>query len=114
MAQERPRGATPRLRPGVAAGRSNPTPEARGSGWQEQPHVAAWAQKGLEELFHVQGQEGRGEEILLVKVRSSGCALLEQLNISAFSKSNLMLSDQIFAHIILGFSTSLNLIIFPI
>ena len=72
------------------------------------------AQEGLEELLHVQGQEGRGEEILLVKVRSSGCALLEQLNISAFSKSNLMLSDQIFAHIILGFSTSLNLIIFPI
>ena len=92
-------------------------PEARGGGQEEQPHqgaVAAWAQEGLEELFHVQGQEGRGEEILLVKVRSSGCALLEQLNISAFSKSNLMLSDQIFAHIILGFSTSLNLIIFPI
>ena len=54
---------------------------ARGGGQEEQPHqgaMAAWAQKGLEELFHVQGQEGRGEEILLVKVRSSGCALLEQ------------------------------------
>ena len=48
----------PSLRPGVAAGRSNPTPEARGSGWQEQPHVAAWAQKGLEELSHVEGQKG--------------------------------------------------------
>ena len=31
-----------------------PTPEARGGGWEEQPHVqgavAAWAQEGLEEL----------------------------------------------------------------
>ena len=38
-------------------------PEARGSGWEEQPHlqgaVAEWAQEGLEELFHVQGQKGR-------------------------------------------------------
>ena len=37
--------------------------EARGGGWEEQPHVqgavAAWAQEGLEELFHVQGQKGR-------------------------------------------------------
>ena len=33
----------------------------RGGGREEQPHiqgaVAAWAQEGLEELFHVQGQE---------------------------------------------------------
>ena len=42
----------------MAAGRSNPTPEARGGGWQEQPHVAAWAQKGLEELSHIEGQKG--------------------------------------------------------
>ena len=38
-------------------------PEARSSGWEEQPHiqteVAAWAQEGLEELFHIQGQEGQ-------------------------------------------------------
>ena len=37
--------------------------EVRGSGREEQPHVqgavAAPAQEGLEELFHVQGQEGR-------------------------------------------------------
>ena len=50
-----------------------PTPEARGGGreelphargqggdWEEQPHVqgvvAAWAQEGLEELSHVEGQ----------------------------------------------------------
>ena len=40
-----------------------PTPEARGSGQEEQPHlqgaVAAQVQEGLEELFHVQGQKGR-------------------------------------------------------
>ena len=39
-----------------------PPPEARGGGREEQPHVqgavAAQAQEGLEELFHVQGQEG--------------------------------------------------------
>ena len=42
--------------------RNYPASEARGSGRKEQPHiqggVAAWAQEGLEELFHVQGQEG--------------------------------------------------------
>ena len=36
---------------------------ARGGGWEEQPHlqgeVAARAQEGLEELSHVEGQEGR-------------------------------------------------------
>ena len=56
-------GATRRQRPGAAAGKSYPTPEARDSGWEEQYHVqgavAVWAQEGLEELFHVQGQEGR-------------------------------------------------------
>ena len=44
------------------AERSYPTSEARGGSWEEQPHVqgavAAQAQEGLEELFHVQGQEG--------------------------------------------------------
>ena len=72
-----PRGVTPRLRSGAAAestrlrqGRNGweelphaPTPEARGCGWEEQPHVqgavAAQAQEGLEELSHVEGQEGR-------------------------------------------------------
>ena len=57
---------------GAAAKRSYPTSEVRGSGQEElpsvggrkeQPHVqgtvAAQAQEGLEELFHVQGQEGR-------------------------------------------------------
>ena len=44
------------------AGSSNPTLEARGGGQEERPHiqgvVAAWAQEGLEELFHFQGKEG--------------------------------------------------------
>ena len=38
-------------------------PEARGCGREEQPHlqgvVSVWAQEGLEELFHVQGQKGQ-------------------------------------------------------
>ena len=38
-------------------------PEARVGGQEEQPHiqgvVAARAQEGLEELLHIQGQEGR-------------------------------------------------------
>ena len=61
----------PRPRPGVAAGRSHPTPEARGGSGEDQPHfqgaVAAGAQKGLEELSHVEGQEGNGEEIPFVQ-----------------------------------------------
>ena len=37
-----------------------PMPEARGGSREDQPHtVAAWAQEGLEELSHVEGQEGR-------------------------------------------------------
>ena len=62
-AQEHPRGATSRPRPGVAARRSYPTPEARGGDQDEQPQVqgtvAARAQEGLEELSHVEGQEGQ-------------------------------------------------------
>ena len=61
-AQEQPRGATPRPRSGSAAGRSNPTPEARVGGREELPQVqgavAVWAQEGPEELFHVPGQMG--------------------------------------------------------
>ena len=59
----RPGGATPQWNPRAAAGRSNLTPEARGGGQEDQPHVqgavAAQAQEGLEELSHVEGQEGR-------------------------------------------------------
>ena len=40
-----------------------PTPEARGGGWEDQPYlqeaVAVRAQENLEELSHVEGQEGR-------------------------------------------------------
>ena len=46
-------------------------PEARGGGWEDQPHVqgavAAQAQEGLEELFHVEGQKGGSEEIPLIQ-----------------------------------------------
>ena len=56
-------GATLCPRPGAGARRTNPMPGARGSSWEDQPQVqgavAAWAQKGLEELSHVEGQEGR-------------------------------------------------------
>ena len=42
--------------------RSYPTSEARGGGQEDQPHVqgamAVWAPEGLEELSHVEGQEG--------------------------------------------------------
>ena len=40
-----------------------PMPGARGGGQEDQPHVqgamAAWVQEGLEELSHVEGQEGQ-------------------------------------------------------
>ena len=40
-----------------------PMPKDRGGGWKDQPHVqgamAAWVQEGLEELSHIEGQEGR-------------------------------------------------------
>ena len=39
-----------------------PTPEARGGGLEDQPHVQGavdeWAPEGLEELSHFEGQEG--------------------------------------------------------
>ena len=45
------------------AKRSYPTSEVRGSSREEQPYVqvavAALVQEGLEDLFHVQGQERR-------------------------------------------------------
>ena len=60
--QEQPRGATPRLRSGATAERSYTANDVRGHGWEDQPHVqgavVAWAQEGLEELCHVEGQEG--------------------------------------------------------
>ena len=68
----------------MAAGRSDPTSEVRGGSREELPHlqgaVAARAQEGLEEQFHVQGQKGRREEIPLVQdkeqqLRSAGAAV---------------------------------------
>ena len=56
------RGVTPRLRSGAVGRRSNPTTEARGGSQEDQPHVqgamAVQAQEGLEDLSHVEGQEG--------------------------------------------------------
>ena len=47
----------------MVAKRSYPMSEVRGSSQEEQPDVqgavAARAQEGLEELSHVEGQEGR-------------------------------------------------------
>ena len=46
-------------------------PKTTGGGWEEQPHVqgavAAQAQEGLEELFHVKVRGGGGEEIPLIQ-----------------------------------------------
>ena len=55
----------------AATGRSNPTPKARGGGREGQPYVqgvvAVWAQEGLEEPSHTEGQEGWREEIPLIQ-----------------------------------------------
>ena len=70
---QQPKGVTPCLRSGAAAESARlrrcrngqeelPKSEVRGGGQEEQPHVqgamAVPVQEGLEELFHVQGQEG--------------------------------------------------------
>ena len=70
--EELPHAPTPpRPRPGAAAGRSNPTPEARGGGREDQPQiqgaVAARAQEGLEELSQLKVRKGSGEEIPLAQ-----------------------------------------------
>ena len=53
----------PSPRSGAAAERRYPANEVRGGGREDQPHVqgalAAQAQEGLEELSHMEGQEGR-------------------------------------------------------
>ena len=55
----------------AAAERSYHTLEVRGGSREEQRHiqgaVAAWAQEGLEEPSHIEGQEGRWEEIPLIQ-----------------------------------------------
>ena len=71
MAAKRSYPTPPRLRPGEAAWRSIPTPEARGGSREYQPHaqgaMAAWAQEGLEELSNFDVKKGGGEEIPLVQ-----------------------------------------------
>ena len=51
-----------RGRGGGAAERSYPESEIRSGGREDQPHVqgamAVWVQEGLEELSHIEGQEG--------------------------------------------------------
>ena len=59
-----PRGATLHLRTEVVAESARLQQcRSRGGSWEDQPHiqgaVAAAAPEGLEELFHVQGQEGQ-------------------------------------------------------
>ena len=96
-----PRGVTRRWRPGAAAerryplpeargiGRSHPASQVRGGGQEEQPHtrgqgqrpgratnvqevLAALAQEGLEELSHIESQEGQREEIPLIQGKEQG------------------------------------------
>ena len=92
MTQEWPRGATPGPRSGVAAQRSYSTSKVRGGSREYQavtaleqprelPHargqgrwpggvqgaVAARAQEGLEELFHVKVRRGGGDKIPLIQ-----------------------------------------------
>ena len=59
--EELPNAPTPEARGG--GWEEQPTPEARGGGQEDQPHVqgavAARAQEGLEELSHIEGQEGQ-------------------------------------------------------
>ena len=81
----------------VRGGGLDQLPHARchGSSREELPHIRGqgrWPRRatphprsggcagkeGQEELLHVQGKEGWREEIPSSKVRSSGCALLEQ------------------------------------
>ena len=59
--EEQPHAPKPEARGGSLE--EQPTPKARGGGWDDQPHVqgalAVRSQEGLEELSHVEGQEGR-------------------------------------------------------
>ena len=72
----RGQGQQPRV-PGCDSAR---TAKVKGGSWEELPQVQGAvderALEGLEELFHVQDQEGRHTSS---KVRSSSCALLEKL-----------------------------------
>ena len=91
-----PREATPHTRSGVAAERSHPTPEVRGGGREEPPHARGEGQwpRGATPRPRSGGCAGAGgprgatppsrsggaavRRYSSTKVRSSGCALLEQ------------------------------------
>ena len=64
------------------AERSYPTFEVRDGSWEEQPHiqgvVAAWAQEGLKKIHMFKSAMVAVRRCTSSKVRSSGCALLEQ------------------------------------
>ena len=66
----------------VSGGREE-TPHIRGQGWRPggatRGGVAAQAQEGLEELSPLKVRNSGSKEITFSKVRSSSCALLEQL-----------------------------------
>ena len=59
--EELPHAPKPKAR--ASGQEEQPMPKARGGGREDQPHlqgaVAAWAQEGLEELSHLEGQERR-------------------------------------------------------
>ena len=73
------RGGGKRRIPGPRPGA---VPEARGGGWEEQPHtqgvVAARAQEGQRSHPMLKVRKGSRRRYPLSKVRSRGCALLEQ------------------------------------
>ena len=97
MAQERPRGANPRPRSGVAARRSYPcprpgeaarriypTPEVTGGSQEEQPHVQEWwlcgCRRAERSYSTFKVRRGSGEEIPLVqgkeqRLRFAGAAM---------------------------------------
>ena len=69
---------------GAETERSYPMPKVRGSSREELAHVhgavAAFVEEGQEDLLHIQGQEGGGEEIPLVqgkeqRLRFAGAAV---------------------------------------
>ena len=61
------------MAPEARGGGQEEQPHAQGQGcdWEKQPHaqgvVSVQAQEGLEEPSHVEGQEGRREEIHLIQ-----------------------------------------------
>ena len=68
------RGATPRLRSGLAAKRSCPRSEVRGGGQEELPHAQGQGQQpgGATPQGAVQAQEGE-RSYSMFKVRRGGC-----------------------------------------